>query len=404
MSRTMLFRKSLSPYCSSRIIDLPKFNSPTSGCSVAGDQYFPTIKDFCEFLLANGTRSSLQSPSGNLYINGINIGEYEYEVYNGISISSNYDRGGANENKNYFLISSAGITINDNITLGPSTANKAKRLFVIYSVGIIGGNNNLGKIANKAPLTEFSSHISVIYGSVGGTGLYHHARLIPNPIGGGGNSTSASSSPRIIIGGNRGLPETSVRAGTDGTMYPGNGGSGALSAGLGAFAQSGAGQFASSIGGGGGGAGAYDEVAGSGQGIDHSGGNAAVFSINKGEPVYSTSGGGGTNIGTSVAKDGGDTLTNGTVSGGAVIIFCTGATNSLFEVATTGGSASTYASSPYVSGGGSGGGPLFIMSTNATSTTCITNGGDAGANGGIGGVGILIRANYSSISAHRWYR
>lgn len=407
MSRTTHLRKSLSPYCSSRIIDLPKFNYTSSGCTVDGDQYHPTIKDFCEFLLRNGTRNSLQSPTGNLYINGINIGTYEYEVYAGTTITTSYDRGGADENKNYFLISSAGITINNTITLGPSTTNKAKRLFVVYSVGDIVAASGVGYIQNKAPLTEFSSEISIIYGSIGGTGLYHFPRLAPSPYTYGGESIQISTSPRTIVSGSAGQPTSStpVFYGSDGIMHGGNGGSGAASSGGGSFAGSGVGQYGSSIGGGGGGGGAFDSYANQTRAIDHSGGNAASFADDgKGNPVYSTSGGGGTDIGTSMPKAGGDTLTNGTLSGGAVVVFSTGSTSTIFEIRTTGGSASTYASSPFVSGGGSGGGPIFLMSTSATSTSFSSAGGAGGSNGGPGGQGITLRANYSSVTPYRWYR
>ena len=64
MPNKNIYRTSLSQYSSSRIIDLPKQNSPTSGGPVRGNQYHDSIKDFCEYIWLYGLSSYNSWDSG----------------------------------------------------------------------------------------------------------------------------------------------------------------------------------------------------------------------------------------------------------------------------------------------------------------------------------------------------
>lgn len=68
MPNKNIYRTSLSQYSSSRIIDLPKENSPTSGSPVRGDQYHNSIKDFCEYIWLHGLDNYNSWDSGRQFV------------------------------------------------------------------------------------------------------------------------------------------------------------------------------------------------------------------------------------------------------------------------------------------------------------------------------------------------
>jgi hypothetical protein len=231
MPNKNIYRTCLSQYSSSRIIDLPKENSPTSGCLVSGDQYHSSIRDFCEFIWNYGD-IGLQTPSGNLYIDGVNVGEYEYQKHTGATYtySSSSEIGSASENKILFLVARS-ITISGNGTvLKPNnSSNNSKNMLVIYSHTGITATGTSAKIQNKAANNQFNDNIKIINGTIpnymGIITYAMHPRLTTNyhPATQG---TPVSSSYLVTLYGNVGFPTDQYLSSNDGLLFGGNGSSG----------------------------------------------------------------------------------------------------------------------------------------------------------------------------------
>lgn len=230
MPNKNIYRTSLSQYSSSRIIDLPKENSPTSGGIVSGNQYHSSLKDFCEFIYNYGPNTpDLQTPTGDLYIDGVNVGQYEYIRETSYYYNPSDSLGSSSENKILFIVAED-ITIKGNGTiLQPTNSTNAKNALVIYSAGSIDSNFSNAKIRNKASSNSFNGTIKIINGTVNNNQGSYSFAMNPRLSTNWNNASPGffiNSSSLSYSYGNFGLPTSANLTSSDGVLFGGNGTSG----------------------------------------------------------------------------------------------------------------------------------------------------------------------------------
>ena len=417
MTTKEYLRTALQPYKSIKLIDIPMPNAPTSGGKVEGDQHFPSVKDFAEYILKFGIAGK-QAPTGNLWINGANLGTYEY-YYSASSLSiTTMETSGVNaysstdRSKCFFLVVNGNISLNQGLRFytGSLTSGvTGKKLTCIYANGNI-WNGALTPTYTGNPYFDFmgSDSTDVITEDVtilptpGGDCLY--PRIAKTGYTNNAISSSINSSAFTSINGNNG---TSGNFGgsvpfPEGKLYFGNGGSGMSSSSNNNTGQGSAGFSATAFGGGSGGGGAYGVI------HDLAGGLIApqiagsfaksVETGSKGGETITVTGGAGIPQGSSVdpapSRIVAGTLTSRT--GGSGIVFARGTIANISYV-SVGGEApgSNGSSASFVGGGGGGGGPVFAMCQSSISLAINTGGGGGGTAygtlyGGAGGTGSFV--------------
>jgi len=385
-------RTALQPYRSTKIVDIPMSNAPTSGAKIEGDQKFPSVKDFAEYILKYG-ELGLQTPTGNLWINGANLGGYEYYYYpnaltytnpNVFAASNIYSSN--DQNKCYFFVCRGNLTLNADMTTG-ITDSRGKKLTCVYVKGNI-LTNGPQRIINSygSPSTDTVAEPITILPSPAGSYLYPRTSNTPYP-----NQAYAFlgvSSPFVIFNGVDGFPRD-TNPDNDGLMYFGNGGSGATSSENNGQSRGGAGLRATPFGGGGGGGGSYnfESTYAYSNAITTTGSDADQF-LNKSGYSDDVIGGAGTTPGANILVSGAVANTPNKYTGGSLSVFCTGTMTNISLVTAGASATSTNVNNGTVTGGGnSGGGPLFLMAKSWTNLSIATFAGQTFYGGGIGGAG-----------------
>jgi hypothetical protein len=410
-------RTALQPYKSTKIIDIPMPNAPTSGGKIEGDQHFPSVKDFAEYILKYGIQGK-QTPTGNLWINGANLGGYEYFYFqSSLSITTIETSGvntysSADRNKCYFLVVNGSITMSTGLrfyTGSLATGVTGKKLTCVYANGNI-SNGSLTQTFNDNPYFDFmgSNSTDVITEDItilptpGGGCQYPRISKIGHPndaFAPNINSSVFTSAPGTNgLSGNSGgsvpFPE--------GKLFFGNGGSGMSSSIDSNTGQGSAGLRATAFGGGGGGGGAHAIIHDLAGGLlsSYTEGSFAksIETGSKGGETVTVTGGGGIPQGSSI-DPAPSRIVAGTVvsrTGGSGVVFARGIIANISYV-SAGGQApgSNGSSNQFVGGGGSGGGPVFAMCQSSVGLATNTTGGIGGLAygsnyGGGGGTGSFV--------------
>lgn len=421
MTTKEYLRTALQPYKSTKLIDIPLPNAPTSGATIEGDQRFPSVKDFAEYILKFGVAGK-QAPTGNLWINGANLGAYEY-YYSASSLSvTTMETAGVNtyssadRNKCFFLVVNGSISLSPNLEFytGSSTTNsKGKKLTCVYA----NGNISNGSLVNGSTFdyssfsfdgststSEIAEDVTIM-SSPAGQYLYPRISKTAYPYDASANYISSASFASTE--GNS--PPSMLTPDADGKMYFGNGGSGMSASDGGVGSIGSAGFRATAFGGGGGGGGALSFTHYNYTGGTTVGGSSglSIETGSKGGETITVVGGGGMPQGSTI--DPAPTRINSQVSrvGGSGIIFAKGLMVNI-SIYSTGGSAPQNGNYPnpasFVGGGGAGGGIVFVMaqqelssySYGSTSSIANTNGGSgsivtATKRGGNGGAGAIMK-------------
>lgn len=409
MTTKEYLRTALQPYKSNKIIDIPTVGSPSSGAKVEGDQHFPSIKDFCEHILKYGVEGK-QAPSGNLWINGANLGAYEYYYAASsftytepnpvdVNIYSSTD-----SNKCFFFVCNGDLTFGTSVpVMRPGTTvivngirQIGKKMHCIY----VKGNFSNGSLTS----TGTSRKTVLGRGSSSTDTISEEITLLPSPAGqylyprtayyssnGPGLPAYAgtfSAGSFTIFAGTDGYPRTSDVQYLNGLMFYGTGGSGATAS-SGSYAQAGAGLSPTAWGGGGGGGGAYDVIHSSATPTYSSTYGTSAETSEPKSPTRDVLGGAGVVYGGSYTPN--VTLDEpGTgITGGSVVIFVTG-TMANMEINTQGASGLGPWGSFVTGGGNSGSGPVFVMAKNVVNCVYLAHGYGGNKDGGNGGYGTVL--------------
>lgn len=410
MTTKEYLRTALQPYKSTKLIDIPMPNAPTSGGTVNGDQRFPSIKDFCEYILKYGTEGK-QAPTGNLWINGANLGAYEYYFVNSsfsytepnpvdVNIYSSTD-----SNKCFFFVCNGNLTVSAPSVLAGTSVEVSgvkqlgKKIHCIYVKGNFTNGTSTSTGASfksvygrGSPSTDVITEPIVLMPTPAGQYLYPRTANVTyynggNPI----LAPTLTAGTFAISSGTDGYPRTSTPEYTDGIMFLGTGGSGATSSDY-YLSQGGAGLPPTAWGGGGGGGGSFGRVSDDAAPNYRStyGTNASsTESSAKGGTVYhDTMGGAGIVHGYNIEDDAYFTEATTGVTGGIVVIFVTGVMANI-QVRTPGATPPIVGYPDYITGGGSSGsGPIFVMAQSVVNCGYTANTGfeDGGGRGGYGTV------------------
>ena len=417
MTTKEYLRTALQPYKSTKLIDIPMPNTPTSGGKVEGDQHFPSVKDFAEYILKYGIQGK-QAPTGNLWINGANLGAYEYFYFqSSLSITTMETSGvntysSADRSKCFFLVVNGSISLSAGLrfyTGSLATGVTGKKLTCIYANGNI-TNGSLTPSYSNNPYFDFM-------GSDSSDVVTEDITILPTP---GGNClypriaktgyTSDAISPMIFssaftsVNGNSGMSGNSGGSVPfpEGKMFFGNGGSGMSSSIDNTNGQGSAGFKATAFGGGSGGGGAHAIIHDLASGLIApliAGSFAkSVETGSKGGETITVTGGAGIPQGSSIDPAPSRIVAGTLVSrtGGSGIVFARGTIANISYV-SAGGDApgSNGSSASFVGGGGSGGGPVFAMCQSSISLAINTGGGGGGEaygtlRGGSGGTGSFV--------------
>ncbi len=405
-------RTALQPYKSTKLVDIPMPNATTSGSRIAGDQKFPSIKDFCEHILRCGTPGK-QAPSGDLWINGAKLGAYEYYYADSsfIYTEPNPDSGeniyaSTDSNKCFFFVCNGNLTFGSSVPVMRAgtpvevsgISQQGKRIHCIY----VRGNFSNGSLTStgeetKRILGRGSSSTDtidepiVLMPTPAGPYLYPRTANVNTYNGGVGPAAPfASSGSFAIFAGVDGYPRTNNVEYADGLMFFGTGGSGATASESGEFAQGGGGVSPTAWGGGGGGGGSF--------------GKAHYDTLPAYKGTYGTDadtwevksqtrdvlGGAGVVHGASYTPN--VTIDNPQtgITGGSVVVFVTGTMANIL-ISTAGAEAPDPFGSFVVGGGNSGSGPIFVMARSVVN--CSYQAVDLGGNkgGGSGGHGTILQ-------------
>lgn len=385
-------------------------HAPTSGAKIEGDQRFPSIKDFCEHILKYGTEGK-QAPSGNLWINGANLGAYEY-YYAASSFTytePNPDLGAniyssTDSNKCFFFVCNGNLTFGTSVPImRPGTPVEVsgvrqigKKIHCVYVKGNFTNGSLTSTGTTKKTIqgrgsnsTDVISEPITLMPTPAGQYLYPRTAYYSvygpgQPITGG---TFSAGSFTIFVG-TDGYPRTSNVQYADGLMFYGTGGSGAASSDA-EYAQGGAGLSPTAWGGGGGGGGSYNKI--------HYGASPA-FSSTYGMDADTTEGksqtkdvlgGAGIVYGASFVPNATLSAPSTGITGGSVVVFVTG-TMANIEIETRGATGSDPIGSFITGGGNSGSGPIFVMASNVVNCSYISSGFGGNAYGGNGGYGTVL--------------
>jgi hypothetical protein len=410
MTTKEYLRTALQPYKSTKVVDIPMSSAPTSGAKIDGDQRFPSIKDFCEHILKYGIEGK-QAPSGNLWINGANLGAYEY-YYAASSFTytePNPDLGAniyssTDSNKCFFFVCNGDLTFGYSVpVMRPGTPVEVsgvkqigKKIHCVY----VKGNFSNGSLTS----TGESRKLIIGRGSASTDVISEEITLMPTPAGqylyprtayySSNGPGQPATGPTIntgsftIVAGGDGYPRTTNVQYSDGLMFYGTGGSGAASS-EGEAAQGGAGLPPTAWGGGGGGGGSYNKI--------HYASNPS-FSSTYGTDADTTEiksqtrdvlGGAGVVYGASFTPNVTLETPSTGLTGGSVVVFVTG-TMANIEINTRGATGSDPFGSFVTGGGTSGSGPIFVMAKNVVNCFYIATGIGGSKNGGNGGFGTVL--------------
>jgi len=409
-------RTALQPYKSTKLIDIPMPNAPTSGGKIEGDQHFPSVKDFAEYILKFGTAGK-QTPTGNLWINGANLGAYEY-YYSASSLSiTTMETAGVNtfssadRNKCFFLVVNGNISLNQGLKFytGSSTSGvTGKKLTCIYANGNI-WNGALTPTYTSNPYFDFMGSDSTdviteditVLPSAGGGLLY--PRISKTGVSSTAVSYLVNSSAFTSVSGNNGgNGNTGSVPPVDGKLFFGNGGSGMSASENNNAGRGSAGLKATAFGGGGGGGGSHGVIHSLQNGLNDpyvSGSYADTYEASlKGGPITTVTGGGGIPQGSSIDPSPSRIISTSVESrtGGSGIVFARGVIANISFVSVGGKAPSSNESSGlFVGGGGSGAGPVFTMCQYFVQLATNTGGGSGGyafgtTSGGGGGTGSFV--------------
>jgi hypothetical protein len=386
-------------------------NATTSGSRIAGDQKFPSIKDFCEHILRCGTPGK-QAPSGNLWINGAKLGAYEYYYADssftytepnpdlGANIYSSTD-----STKCFFFVCNGDLTFGTSTpVMRPGTPvvvdgirQIGKKIHCIY----VKGNFSNGSLTS----TGAETRLIIGRGSYSTDAINEPIVLMPTPAGqylyprtsniniynGGLGPTAPLSSAGsfTIFTGTDGYPRTSDVEYTDGLMFFGTGGSGATAS-DGDLAQGGGGLSSSAWAGGGGGGGSYGRTHYDIQPayISTIGTNADTIEFKS--QTRDVLGGAGTSYGGSYTPNISITDPGTGVTGGSVVVFVTG-TMANIDISTAGAAGLDPVGSFVTGGGNSGSGPIFVMAKNVVNCSYQAVGFGGNKGGGNGGCGTILQ-------------
>jgi hypothetical protein len=388
-------------------------NAPTSGGSVEGDQHFPSVKDFAEYILKFGIAGK-QAPTGNLWINGANLGAYEY-YYSASSLSiTTMETSGVNtysstdRSKCFFLVVNGDISLSPGLYFYTGSLNAdivGKKLTCIYA----NGNISNGSLVSGGGIAGFYFHgsnstdqpaedITIISSPAG---AYYYPRIAKT-----GDATYAQAQYIVssAYSSTEGTQPPSKRSpSADGKMFFGNGGSGMSASENSVGGIGSAGFRATAWGGGGGGGGSYSVIhtyQNSGVGVAGSHGESAENPNGKVGTTITVTGGGGMPQGNSLDISPTRIYGYSLVSrvGGSGIVFARGAIANIYFSATGGRAPdnNNYNNAPqFVGSGGSGGGLIFYMAQSVVSSNANTDPGSGSTvnsilSGGNGAQGAVI--------------
>ena len=410
MTTKEYLRTALQPYKSTKIVDIPISSAPTSGARIDGDQRFPSIKDFCEHILKYGIEGK-QAPSGNLWINGANLGAYEY-YYAASSFTytePNPDAGAniyssTDSNKCFFFVCNGNLTFGTSVAImRPGTPVEVsgikqfgKKIHCIYVKGNFSNGSLTSTGTSKKTIqgrgsfsTDVISEPITLMPTPAGQYLYPRtAYYSANGPGLPAYSGNFSAGSFTIFSGTDGYPRTSNVQYTDGLMFYGTGGSGASSS-DGEFTQGGAGLSPTAWGGGGGGGGSYNKIHYAATPTFSSTYGTDADTWETKSQTKDVLGGAGVAYGACFNPNVTFTTPSTGITGGSVVIFVTG-TMANMEIETRGAVGLDPVGSFITGGGNSGSGPIFVMARNVVNCSYLSSGFGGNESGGNGGFGTVL--------------